>query len=83
MVMGRPRRWAQGAVSLFLPHRTPSLGLPVRDTHSRSWGSLGSSFSIFASGTLGESRKGVSGEVGGHLRKAAQVRGLELGVLMP
>lgn len=43
----------QGAVSPFLPHRTPSLGLPVRDTHSRSWGSLGSSFSIFASGTLG------------------------------
>lgn len=59
-VMGKLRRRGTGAISPFLPHSTPSPGLAVRDTHSRSGRSLGSSFSVFASRTLwGESEKGV------------------------
>lgn len=48
----KARERRAGAVSPSLLHSAPSPGLPVRDTYSRAGGSLGSSFSVFASRTL-------------------------------
>lgn len=55
----KAQRRGRGLAPLSCPTVPPFLGLPVRDTHSRSWGSLGSSFSVFASRTLGKELKGL------------------------